>query len=182
MNFVHILAAAPEAQGGIIEALGIDWRLLILQIIAFLVLVVVLGKFVYPWLMKQVDERQENIEAAAKAATKAQAAAADSQAETAKLLNEARKEANEILATAKLEATEMRTQIEDKAKSTAEKIVAEAQTQLQKDIDAAKRELHNETLELVSLATAKVVKGALTQSVDEKVITQALSEVAKGSN
>lgn len=182
MNFVHLLAAAPEAQGGIIEALGIDWRLLILQIVAFLVLVAVLGKFVYPWLMKSVDERQENIEAAAKAATKAQAAAANSQEETAKLLSEARKEANDIIATAKLEATEMRSQLESKAKSTAEKIVADAQSQLQKDIDSAKRDLHNETLTLISLATEKVVRGTLTKAADEKVITEALADVAKGSN
>ena len=181
MNFITQLASAPEANGGIVEALGIDWRLLILQIIAFLVLVVVLGKFVYPWLMKSVDERQENIEAAAKAASKAQEAAAESQAETAKLLNEARKEASDIIATAKLEATEMKNSTESKAKATAEKIVAEAQVQLQKDVEAAKRDLHNETLELVSLATEKVVKGALTKTANEKVIAESLSEATKGA-
>ena len=175
MNFVHTFAAS-ETDGGIVEALGIDWRLLILQIVAFLVLVFVLGKFVYPWLMKSVDERQKNIEAAAKAASKAQEAAAESQEETAKLLAEARKEASEIIATAKLEAADMRTQSEEKAKATAEKIVADAHTQLQKDVDAAKRELHNETLELVALATEKVVGGALSTAADAKVVTEALSK------
>ena len=175
MNFVQTFAAA-ETDGGIVEALGIDWRLLVLQIVAFLVLVVVLGKFVYPWLMKSVDERQENIEAAAKAASKAQEAAAESQEETAKLLAEARKEAADIVATAKLEATEMKNQTEEKAKSTAEKIVSDAQAQLQKDIDAAKRDLHNETLELVALATEKVVGGALSTAADAKVVTDALAK------
>lgn len=179
MNFINLLASAPEAQGGIVEALGIDWRLLIIQIVAFLVLVAVLGKFVYPWLMKQVDERQENIEAAAKAATKAQAAAADSQQETAKLLAEARKEASGIIATAKLEASELRADMEAKAKATAERIVSDAQVQLQKDIEVAKRDLHNETLELIALATEKVTAGALSGATDQEVIAAALKEAIR---
>lgn len=178
MNRVeYFAAAAPEAD--IMSTLGIDWKLLLIQIAAFLVLVFVLGKFVYPWLMKQVDERQENIEAAAKAATKAQAAAADSQEETAKLLAEARKEASSIIATAKLEASELRTDIESKAKTTAEKIVADAQAQLQKDIEAAKQDLYSETLELVALATTKVTAGALSGAADKKIISEALSDASK---
>jgi len=179
VNFINLFASAPEAQGGIVEALGIDWRLLIIQIVAFLVLVAVLGKFVYPWLMKQVDERQENIEAAAKAATKAQAAAADSQQETAKLLAEARKEASGIIATAKLEASELRADMEAKAKATAERIVSDAQVQLQKDIEVAKRDLHNETLELIALATEKVTAGALSGATDQEVIAAALKEATR---
>lgn len=177
MNRVqYFAAAAPDAD--IMTTLGIDWKLLLLQIGAFLVLVLVLGKFVYPWLMKQVDERQENIEAAAKAATKAQAAAAESQEETANLLAEARKEASDIIATAKLEASELRSSTEKKAKDTAEKIVADAQAQLQKDIDSAKRDLHNQTLELIALATEKVVAGTLTQQADKKLIEKSLADVS----
>lgn len=176
MNFVTLLAAAPEAQGGIVEALGIDWRLLILQIVAFLVLVAVLGKFVYPWLMKQVDERQENIEAAAQAASKAQEAAAESKEETAQLLAEARKEASDIIATAKLEATELKSQTEEKAKQTAEKIVADAQAEISKEIEQAKKELHNQTLDLVALATKQVTAGAMTAAIDDAVIEAAIKQ------
>ena len=122
MNFLQTFAETAETDGGLFGALGIDWRLLILQIVAFLIMVWVLGKFVYPWLMKSVDERQANIEAAAKAAKKAEAAAAESQEETASLLAQARKEAADIVATAKLEATNLANATEKKAKATAEKI------------------------------------------------------------
>ena len=90
--------ASDGAAGDIFTALGIDWKTLILQIVAFLILVWLLGKFVYPWLMKSVDERQKNIEEAAKAAKQAQESAAESEAETAELLATARKEAAEIVA------------------------------------------------------------------------------------
>lgn len=176
MNFVSYVAETAEANQDIFSALGIDWRLLILQIVAFLVLVFLLGKFVYPWLMKSVDERQANIEAAAKAATKAQEAAQDSQAETAKLLTEARKEAAEIVSTAKLEATEMVSASEAKAKKTAEKIVADAQAQLSKDVEAAKKELYNETLALVAQTTEKVVASTHDKKADEALIASLLKD------
>lgn len=176
MNSLTTFAETAEANKDIFTALGIDWRLLILQIVAFLILVWVLGKFVYPWLMKSVDERQKNIEEAAKAAKKAQESAAESQAETADLLAQARKEAAEIVSTAKLEATDMVSSSEARAKSTAEKIVADAHAQITKDIDKARRELHDETLDLIAFATEKVVRKKLDTKADEALIADVLKE------
>lgn len=176
MTFLSHFAETAASNGDVFSALGIDWRLLILQIVAFLILVWLLAKFVYPWLMKSVDERQANIEAAAKAATEAQAAAADSQHETELLLETARKEAADIVATAKLEAADMQSKAEEKAKSAAEKIVADAHVQLSKDVEAAKRALHNETLELVALATEKVIGAAHTSKADQELIAKSVKE------
>lgn len=179
MNFLKTLAetaAAPESES-IFSALGIDWRLLLLQLVAFIILVWLLGKFVYPWLMKSVDQRQADIEAAATAAKEAQSAASETQEETAKLMADARKQAAEIVSTAKLEASQMVSNSEEKARSTAEKIVADAHSQLSKDVEAAKRELHDETIELVALATSKVVGTVHHAKDDEALIKDALASV-----
>ena len=170
--------ASESGDTGLFGALGIDWRLLVLQVVAFIILVVLLGKFVYPWLMKQVDERQENIEAAAKAATEAKKAAEDNQEKVAKLLSEARKEAADIVNTAKLESAEIMSTSEAKAKSAAERIVADAHVQIDKDIASAKKELYNETLELVGLATEKVVGSELSGNLDNKRITDAVKDAS----
>ncbi|MGH7218183.1 MAG: F0F1 ATP synthase subunit B [Candidatus Microsaccharimonas sp.] len=178
MNFLNTFAEAAAPEGDVFSALGIDWRLLILQTVAFLILVALLAKFVYPWLMKSVDERQKNIEEAANAAKKAQKNAAEAESETAELLATARKEAAEIVATAKLEATEMVSASEARAKSTAEKIVTDAHAQISKDIDKAKRELHDQTLDLIALATEKVVRKKLDTKSDEALIVDVLKEVS----
>ena len=177
MSFLSTIAESADTKGNIFTALGIDWRLLILQIVAFLLLVWLLGKFVYPLLMKSVDERQKNIEDAAKAAKEAQKAAAESEVETAELLTQARKEAAEIVATAKVEAAEIASTSEEKARTTAEKIVADAHAQVQKDIEKARRELHDETLELVALATEKIINKKLDKKADEALIADTLKEV-----
>jgi len=177
MNFLHQLAAGTtESQGDVLVALGIDWRLLILQIIAFLILVFLLGKFVYPWLMKSVDERQENIEATSKAMLKAQKAAEQNKEDVAALLAEARKEAADIVGTAKLESAEMLSSSEKRAQKSAERIVADAHEQLDKDIEKARKMLYNDTLELVGLATEKVVGASLSQKADSELIARAVKE------
>ena len=167
-------AAETEASGDIFTALGINWQLLILQIVAFLILVFLLGKFVYPWLMKSVDERQANMEAASKAAEEASKAAADSEKRTAALLTEARKEAADIVNTARLESAAALQQSEEKAKKQAEHIAAEAKEQIQKDVIAAKKSLYDETLDLVALATGKVLAEKVDAKANEKIIASAV--------
>jgi len=180
VNFLQTFAETAETatteNGDIFSALGIDWRLLILQIVAFIILVWLLGKFVYPLLMKSVDQRQADIEAAAKAAKEAQTAASDTQEETARLMEEAKKEAADIVATAKAEAAELSSQSEEKARMTAEKIVANAHDQLEKDVEAAKRELRDETIQLVALTTEKVVRKTHSKKDDDALISQLLKE------
>jgi F-type H+-transporting ATPase subunit b len=177
VTYIAEAAATTEQSGDVFSALGIDWRLLVLQIIAFLILVFLLGKFVYPWLMKQVDERQAAIEAAAKAATEAQASAAESQDRVTELLAEARAQAAEIVDTAKIEASSMLSASEERARSTAEKIAAEAQANVDKSIETAKRELHDETLDLIALATEKVIHTKLDTKADAALIASALKEI-----
>ena len=176
MNVLTQFAATEAAGGDIFSTLGIHWELLVFQIIAFLILVWALGKFVYPWLMKSVDERQEAIEASAKAAEAAELKAGEAQEEIAKLLKEARAEAKDIVSTAKDEAAAMIADSDDKAKKRAEKIVADAHDQLQKDVIAARKALHNDTIELVALATEKIVGKTVSDSIDKKIIAAAVKE------
>jgi F-type H+-transporting ATPase subunit b len=169
--------AAATENSDIFTTLGINWQLLILQIIAFAILVWALGKYVYPFLMKSVDERQAKIEESVKAAQDAETNAQSAQDEIAKMLKEARVEAKDIVSTAKDEAAAMVAASDEKAKLRAEKIVADAQEQLAKDVIAARKQLHNDTIELVALATEKVVGKTVDSKVDDAVIKNAVKEL-----
>lgn len=171
------LASTTESSNNVFAALGIDWKLLILQIVAFLILVWLLGKYVYPWLMKSVDERQDAIEAGAKAAEEAKLKAEKAEQDVAALLAVARKEAKDIVSTAKDEATAAVEAAESKAVGRAKKIVESAHEQIEKDVIAAKKTLHNETIDLVAEATEKILGSAVDSKVDQKVVTQAIKEV-----
>ena len=174
----NFAATEHAASGDIFTSLGIDGQMLLFQSVAFLILVFVLGKWVFPVLMKAVDDRQEAINAGAEAAAAAEEKAAEAQKEVAKLLKEARDEARDIVATAKDEANAMIATSEDKAKKRAEKIVADAHDQLEKDVIAARKALHNDTIELVALATEKVVGKVVNADIDKKLISEAVKENA----
>jgi F-type H+-transporting ATPase subunit b len=100
-------AAAHAPKESILDGLGINFTLLILQAIAFLLMVFILAKWVYPVFLRIIDERQEKIDESTKAAEKAQKAAEKAEANVSNELAKARKEAADIVATAKTEATQM---------------------------------------------------------------------------
>lgn len=163
------------ATSNLFTNLGIDWHNLIIQIVAFLVLVFLLGKYVYPLLMKSVDERQAGIEAAAKATAEAQKSAESNKEAVAELLAEARKEASEIISTAKLESAEIVSTTEDRARKLAERIAHDAHEQLDKDVVNARKILYNDTLELVGLATEKIINIKLDKKADSELIASAVA-------
>lgn len=166
----HEAAASP----GLLDALGINGKLLIEQAIAFLILVAILGKFVYPALVKAIDARRDQIEAGQKEAKEAAEALEKAEAKVADLLADARKEADEIIARSQKETTTMIAEAEEKAKVRADQIIKDARAQLDTDIAKARQALKKDTIELVALATEKVVKEKLDERKDANLITEAL--------
>lgn len=170
--------AAAEASPGLLQALGIDWKLFVAQGIAFLILVAILGKFVYPTLMKSIDDRREAIEAGIKEAKESQEALGKAEVKVSELLADARKEADDILARTQKEAAEVVAQAETKAKTRAEQIVADARAQLDLDVSKARELLRKDTVELVALATERVVGEKLDAAKDADLVKKALAEKA----
>lgn len=172
-----ILAAAQAEEGGIIGALGIDWQMLILQLIAFLVLVWLSGKYIYPVFVRIIDERQRKIEAATRSAAEVEKQTAEAKEKIERILQTARQDAAEILRTAKQEAEVTLAEAESAAKTRADEIIANAHDQLNKEVALAQRQIRDETLELVKSATKKVLDGYVDSDLDERIIRDALREV-----
>ena len=171
----EVQVAEEAANSDVFGALGIDWQVLLLQMVGFVLLVLILAKFIYPQIAGMLDRRDAALDAAMKAAKESEANAAKSEAETAKALAKARAEAAEIVDIAKKESADMASNAEFEAKKKAESIVRAAQADLNKDVEAARRALREETLDLVATATEKIA-GAKLSGEDE----QAVEEVLKG--
>lgn len=179
MQNLYYLAATEQAHaesGGLFTALGIDWKLLLLQGVAFLILVWFLGKFVYPVLIKAIDERQAAIEQGTKAAEIAQQKAEKAEADVNKMFKQAQAEAESIVSTAHKEAATMIEDAETKAKKRADHIVSEAKAQLDQDVVVARKALRQETTELVALATEKIIREKIDAKRDAKLIETAIKE------
>lgn len=161
------------------STLGVDWKLLVLQTIAFLILLWLLNKFVFPVLGAMLDKREKLIDESVQAAKDAEKNAAEAEAKTSKLMKQARKDADDMLASAKVEAADMVDAAEKKSRERADRIVAAAEDEIAKNIAAAKKSLREETLGLVAEATEKVVKRTVIGTVDKKVVADAVKEAER---
>lgn len=176
-NVTYMAASTvAEEEATLFSALGIDWQVLILQTVAFLVLVWFLGKFVYPHLVKAIDKREKAIEDSVKAAAETEKRAEEAQKDVEALLVNARKEASAIVETAKKESAAKVEEAEKKAHKRADRIIEDARAQLDQDIAAARKELRKETTELVALATEKIVREKVDAKRDSSLIDAAIKE------
>ena len=172
-------AASAEHSEDLLTSLGIDWTLLIVQLVAFLILVWLLGKFVYPVLIKTLDAREAKIEEAGKAAEAAEKKAEAAESKIEETLKKARTEAADIVATAKSEATQMIEKAESQAKSRSERIVTEAQEDIQKEVLAARKALEKDTVHLVKKAASLAVAGIADSKLDDGLIKKSVEEAKR---
>lgn len=178
MDYLTIFASTEAAadKADLFSSIGIDWKLLVLQTIAFLILLWFLKKFVYPSLVAMLDKREKMIEESTQAAREAEENAAVAEKKTASLMKEARKQADEMIANAKNEASRIVDSAEKRSRERAEQIVADAESDIRKDIETARKSLRAETISLVAEATEKVVRGTVDTKTDKKVIASAVKE------
>jgi len=170
---------AEAAGGNMFASLGIDWKMLVFQTVAFLILVWILAKWVFPPLMSAVDSRQKNIEEATKAADQAREKAEKAEANVEDALKDARKEAADIVATAKTEASQIAETADVKAKERADRIVAEAHEDIQKDVLAARRALEKDTLNLVKKAAGLTIAGVADSKIDTAIVKKSVEGAKK---
>ena len=168
-------SGVPE-KADLFGSLGIDWRLLALQTAAFLLLLVILRKFVYPPLLAILDKRDKDMRTIDKAAKSARENADKAEKIASELVRKARTEASEIVASAREEAVELVDAANAKAAAKSEAMIKEAHDKITQEVESAKKELHNSTLELVAEATGKVLGEKIDSKKDAKLISTALKE------
>lgn len=177
MNYLLTqFANAEVAEPSLFESIGIDWKLLVLQTIGFLILLWILHRWVYPPIVRMLDKRDADMAEAAKAVDEARAQAAESQSKTEALLKEARQEASAIIATAKQEATDLAHTSDKRAKERAERIVEEARVEVRREVESAKKQLGNELIDLVAAATEKVTSNVVDGEANRKIIAKNIEE------
>lgn len=174
-----LMQFAEEAENAgtsdLFGTLGIDWTALLLQTISFIILVFILAKWIYPPIAAMLDRHDKKIEDAMKAADDAKQHAEESEARTAEILEKSRAEAAEIVEAAKQESAEIVAKAEKDATVHAEAIVANARADLERDVEQARAALRGEVVELVAIATEKVIDAKI-DSQDEKIINSVLKE------
>ena len=138
--------------------LGIDWKLLLAQVVNFGILLFILKRFAYQPMLQLMDERAARIEKGLKDAEAAEQKLRSVEEEEKAILAGARQQAKELLVETDKAAKERDALKLSETEARVKKLFSDAETKLEDDrarmIEDAKRELS----ETVMLAVEKILK------------------------
>ena len=122
----------------------LDPGLFIWTILTFLVLLALLGKFAWKPLLAALDRRHEMINDALDNAEKAKQELGQLQQDSAKIVSEARTEAQEIVGRSRVEVEKLKGDMVENAREEADSIVRNAEKTIELEMAKALAELRNE--------------------------------------
>jgi F-type H+-transporting ATPase subunit b len=156
-----------------------DIGLVFWNTVAFIGLLVVLGKFAWKPMLKAIADREKGIDDALAKADKMKADLSAMQNENEILLVKAREERATLIKEAKEASEKMVAEAKDKAKAEYERIVADAQVAINQQKNAALTEVKNQVGSLVVEVAEKVLKRELANKAEQETYIKQLAEEVK---
>tara|TARA_B100000745_G_scaffold261530_3_gene185413 strand:+ start:4583 stop:5032 length:450 start_codon:yes stop_codon:yes gene_type:complete len=141
----------------LLQAFGIDTKLIIIQIINFVVLAGALSYFLYKPVLGMLEKREEKIAQGVQDAEEAAKAKASADEEKKEILSAAHKDAEEVGANAKKYADEKAATIVADAQTKAEGVIKDAEGKGEEIKVQARKESEAEVAKLAVLAAEKVL-------------------------
>ena len=162
------------------EALGINLGLLIVQIIAFTIVLLTLNAWVYKPMLNMMETRKQKIAQGLEDARVAAEARADAEKQAAKIISEAQAEASKIVA----EATERASSAGRDVKAAAEAEAAKARDAAMAEAEVERNrilgDLRGQVASLAIAAANKLVGEALDEKKQHALLDEFFSGVKSG--
>jgi F-type H+-transporting ATPase subunit b len=162
-----------------VEKLGIDPRWFLSQLVNFLILLVILQRFLYKPMLNMLRQRQERIRESMDYAERVKREAERAQEDYAKKIDESRREAQAIIAQATQQAERVREDILAKAQEEARELKAKAITDVEYERKRMAAELRDQVADLAILAAGRVLGKALDEKAHRQVVSSFLDETGK---
>jgi F-type H+-transporting ATPase subunit b len=160
------------------DALGIQWRILLAQTISFSIVFFVLWRFAYGPIFTMLQARRENIAEALANAEKIKGDVARTEAERQKILADAGDQANKLIDDARQAAARVREQETQKAIAAAEQIVAKAREAAAQEHAQMLAQLKREVGRLVVQTTATVTGKVLTAEDQQRLAQETQKQLS----
>ncbi len=163
--------------GGISE-LGINWGVLITQIVTFVILLVLLRFVAYKPLMRMMDERSKRVKESLEQAEAVKAESTKAEEGLKKQLAQASREGQERIERAIKAGEDIKQKAQEDAKKEAEGLIVRAKTEIQRERDEAIDGVRREFADLTVLAAGKVIEKSLDKKEHRELIDKVLEESA----
>lgn len=159
--------------------LAIDTVVLGLQVVGFLILFLLLRRYLFRPVLGVIQERETEIASGLDAAAKARAELARLDEERARVLAEAREQGREQVRDAVKEGEEARERILTEARQELQELRERTRRALELEREQAEVELRRQVVDLALLAADKAVLRRLDGETQRKVIDDFLAELER---
>lgn len=147
------------------------------EVIAFIAMILILAKWVYPRVIAAAEARQKQVSEQLAQAEQSRKDAEESLRKAQAQLDDARGEAQGIIAGANRSADQLRDELRQKAEEDAKRITEGAKREIEAERQKAVDSVRGEVAGLVIEATSKVLGETLDAAQHRKLIDRAIEEV-----
>jgi F-type H+-transporting ATPase subunit b len=158
---------------------SINTGLIVWTLLVFGILLAVLWRLGWPWILKSVEERERRMQQQLDEAERARAESARLLEEQKRLLAAARTEAQELMAKAKTVAEHERATLLATAREEYEQLLARARKDIASEKEKAILELRREAVDLSIAAASKLIDARLDTEANRKLVTEYLETLTR---
>lgn len=162
----------------LLNKLGIDWKLLLAQIVNFFILLFILYKFAYRPILSMLDRRTKTIENGLKAAKEGEERLLKADAVHEEKIAHAEKEVGKLIESARNDAEAMKKEIIVVANKQAEELIKRGKLQLEEEKGKMIIDMKHEVSLIVVQATGKMLQREFS-AADQKRLLDAISREIK---
>jgi len=159
-----------------VEALGISLTEFIFYLINFLILVGVLGKFLYKPFLEMMEGRRQSIQDALDNAEMTNRRADEKMQNYNKRIARAEEEGREIIREAKAKADLQAKAIIDEANEKAAEIAAKTELSIQREKEKAMEDMKQEIAVLAMMAAEKIVEHEIQRIGQEAIVDEVIRQ------
>lgn len=150
---------------------------LIGQTIAFLLFVVFCMKFVWPRLIKAIEERQSEIANALASAEAAKKEQADTKVLVEQELTEAKKQAQEIINMANKRRNEILDEVRSEAEKVKQNIIDQGYAEIEAERKRVREELRTQVASLAIAGAEKIIGRSVDEAANSDIIDKLVAEL-----
>ena len=160
--------------------IGISLPGLVAQLVNFFILFGLLFLVLYKPVTRMLHERSEKIRQSMEQAEQIKERMVQTEQEVKQQLEAARKEGQKVMLQAEQIGDQLREKARQEAHNEAEAIIARARVEIEREKDAAVRELRHQFAGLAILAAEKVINESLDEKKHRRLIDEVLEQMPKG--
>jgi F-type H+-transporting ATPase subunit b len=147
------------------------------EVIAFVLMILILGRWVYPRVIAAAEARQRQVAERLLAAERSREEAEERLKQAEERLREARGQAAEIIDGARRSGEQLRAELRARAEEETRRLTDNARRDIEAERQKAIDSVRAEVADLVVAATEKVVGKTLDDQLHRQLIEEAIAEV-----